>query len=183
MLNSIFKTTAPDDVITKQETFGDDASSKQSEKLAELQYGNFTSSLQKPYSSIYLFRRLALVNRDCFPLYVPAFIACILTGAEYPAFGLVFGIAISIYQTTPDTTAGKHVLRVGGNHNALWYFIIALGASIIYTAQNYLFTRTASTLGHKVRILGFRSILRQDGGLYLSAYLLYHSNTISQVLR
>ena len=61
----------------------------------------------------------------------------------------------------------RHALRVAGDRNALWFFLIALVAAMSIAIQNYYFAMAASQLTFKLRTLGFRTILRQDSG-YIS---------------
>jgi ATP-binding cassette subfamily B (MDR/TAP) protein 1 len=53
-------------------------------------------------------------------------------------------------------------LRVRGDHAALWFFLIAIGASIAISIQGASFMRTAGDLSYRLRIKVFRAILRQD---------------------
>lgn len=55
-----------------------------------------------------------------------------------------------------------HALRVSGDRAALWFFLIAIGATIAGAIQNNMFLRSAGDLVFRLRKLAFRSILRQD---------------------
>jgi ATP-binding cassette, subfamily B (MDR/TAP), member 1 len=114
------------------------------------------------HSLPYLVRRLGHLNREALPLYVIGFLAAICTGAEFPAFGLIFGYAVAIYQNSGEDPASRHALRTGGDRNALWFFIISITAALLYAIQFYSFSKTATLLANKLRYLGFQSILRQD---------------------
>jgi ATP-binding cassette subfamily B (MDR/TAP) protein 1 len=66
------------------------------------------------------------------------------------------GQAISAFQYQ------GHELRVRGDRAALWFFCIAIGATIAINVQNSSFMRAAGDLSYRLRIKVFRAILRQD---------------------
>jgi hypothetical protein len=117
----------------------------------------------KHHSFFYLVKRMGALNREALPFYLFGFLATVCTGAEYPAFGLVYGKAIAAFQNTGQDAASRHALRIAGNRNALWFFLISLAASTAYGIQYYVFSRTGTLLANKLRSRGFRSILKQDG--------------------
>ena len=80
-----------------------------------------------------------------------------MTGAVYPVFGLIFAKTIQTFSLTDP-----HDRRVQGDRNALYFFIIAIGATILMGSQVYLFSGAASRLTSKLRSLSFKAILRQD---------------------
>lgn len=67
-------------------------------------------------------------------------------------------LAVSTFQITGD----NHRLREKGDRNALWFFIIAILSMVCIGVQNYSFAAAAANLTHKLRVLSFRAILRQD---------------------
>jgi len=75
----------------------------------------------------------------------------------YPAFGVVFAQGV-----TGFSSVDPHQRRFTGDRNALWFFIIGVGASAAITVQNYMFASAAATLTAKLRSQSFRAILRQD---------------------
>lgn len=54
------------------------------------------------------------------------------------------------------------VRRHEGDRNALWFFIIAIASTFCYGMQSWLFASAAATLTARLRMLSFKSILRQD---------------------
>ncbi|KAF8335497.1 P-loop containing nucleoside triphosphate hydrolase protein [Cantharellus anzutake] len=114
-------------------------------------------SPEKEYSSWFLFKRMGHINRDDYGVYILGTLASILTGLVYPAFGIVYGVAIQGFQNT-DHAAFRHA----GDRNALWFFIIAIVSTVTIGAQNYYFSSAASSLTRKLRTLSFRAILRHD---------------------
>ena len=80
-----------------------------------------------------------------------------MTGAVYPAFGVVFGKAINSFSDI-DPRQRRH----DGDRNALWFFIIAIISTMTIGIQNYTFGASAAQLSSKLRSISFRAILRQD---------------------
>lgn len=91
-----------------------------------------------------------------------------MTGAVYPAFGLVFGKAINSF-----SDIDPHQRRKDGDRNALWFFVIAIISTMTIGIQNYLFGATAAELTSKLRAVSFRAILRQDGELMRFFFVFY----------
>ncbi|KZT39956.1 P-loop containing nucleoside triphosphate hydrolase protein [Sistotremastrum suecicum HHB10207 ss-3] len=103
-----------------------------------------------------LFFRMGALNRDGWKLYGIGAVAAGVTGLVYPAFGIVYGKAIDGFQSQ------GHALRIAGNRNALWFFLISLVSTCSISIQNYMFASAAASLTSKLRSLSFRAILRQD---------------------
>lgn len=57
-----------------------------------------------------------------------------MTGAVYPAFGVVFGKAINSF-----SDIDPHQRRHDGDRNALYFFIIAVVSTFTIGIQNYMF--------------------------------------------
>ncbi|KAI0346005.1 P-loop containing nucleoside triphosphate hydrolase protein [Trametopsis cervina] len=112
---------------------------------------------ENKYSLFFLFKRMGKINSDSWKLYMIGAIAAFLTGAVYPAFGVVFGKAINTF-----SLLDPHVRRHEGDRNSLYFFIIAIVSTLFIGIQNYAFGATASALSAKLRSLSFRAILRQD---------------------
>jgi ATP-binding cassette subfamily B (MDR/TAP) protein 1 len=101
------------------------------------------------------------INQDDWQLYAIGTFFASITGMVYPAFGIVYGIAIQSFQLQD-----RHALRKAGDRSALWFFLIAVGSTVAIAAQNYSFARGAAALTRKLRSLSFRAILRQDIGWF-----------------
>ncbi|QRW20258.1 ABC transporter transmembrane region [Rhizoctonia solani] len=91
-------------------------------------YGN------KDHSFTYLFKRMGLINRDSWKLYVWGCLAAIVTGLVYPVMGIVYSQAIVGFS---DRDRAK--VRRSGDRNALWFFIIAIVSAISIAIQNLVF--------------------------------------------
>ncbi|KAG8727076.1 GTPase-activating protein, partial [Ceratobasidium sp. 428] len=113
------------------------------------------------HSFTYLFKRMGLINRDSWKLYVWGCIAAIVTGMVYPVMGIVYAKAIVGFSLTDDRDK-----RRSGDRNALWFFIIAIVSAMAIAIQNALFGLTSARLTSKLRTLSFRAILRQDIGWF-----------------
>ncbi|KAF8584127.1 P-loop containing nucleoside triphosphate hydrolase protein [Ramaria rubella] len=106
---------------------------------------------------VQLLIRLGEINRETWFLYAFGVIFAAMAGMVYPSVGIVFGGTIQTFQETD-----VHQLRFDMDRNALWFFIIALGAGMVVALQNYFFASAASQLTFKLRALSFKAILRQD---------------------
>ncbi|KAH8078408.1 multidrug resistance protein 1 [Cristinia sonorae] len=112
---------------------------------------------EKSYSMIHLFARMGRINRESWWQYIFGTFAACLTGIAWPAFGIVYGKALSNFGTHDP-----HERRFQGDRNALWLFIIAILAATSTGSQTFFFTRTSARFTSKLRSLSFRAILRQD---------------------
>lgn len=63
-------------------------------------------------------------------------------------------------------TQDRHALRLAGDRNALWFFLIAILSAASIAMQNYLFANASSQLTFRLRSLSFRAILRQDSACF-----------------
>ncbi|KDQ06798.1 hypothetical protein BOTBODRAFT_140755 [Botryobasidium botryosum FD-172 SS1] len=115
---------------------------------------------EKEYGMFYLFKRMGAINRDTWKSYAFGSVFATMSGMVYPVFGIVYGKGIEAFQSTGST------LRHQGDRNALWFFIIAIIATICIGCQNYLFARGAASLTQKLRSLTFKAILRHDIGWF-----------------
>jgi len=115
------------------------------------------SKKDKDHGLIFLFKRMGMIGRDQWPRYVGGSIFAIIGGLVYPAFGVVFAKGIEGFsKLTPEER--QH----DGDRNALWFFIIAIGATLAIWGQNFFFTSSAAALTARLRTLSFKAILRQD---------------------
>ncbi|KAF7979346.1 hypothetical protein HWV62_42775 [Athelia sp. TMB] len=117
---------------------------------------------EREYSIAYLFRRMGRINEENWLLYVFGTVGAIAVGCVYPAFGIVYARAVSTFEIIPDDPAARHELRVQGDQNALWFFIISLLSTAAMAVQTFFFARSAALLTSKLRWLSFKAILRQD---------------------
>ncbi|KAG6331124.1 hypothetical protein ID866_7968 [Astraeus odoratus] len=109
------------------------------------------------YGLFYLFRRIGSLNREGYRMYAIGTICAMVTGMVFPMFAIIYGLGINGFSQL-DASVRSH----DGDRNALYFFIISIVASISIGIQNYTFSLAAAKLTAKLRILSFRSILRQD---------------------
>ncbi|KAG1885118.1 P-loop containing nucleoside triphosphate hydrolase protein [Suillus subluteus] len=128
-----------------------DIVNKRSEEKAK------TEINEDEYSLFYLFKRMGGLNREGLYRYVIGTFFAMCTGAVYPAFGIVYGQAISGFSA--PTNAER---RYDGDRNALWFFIIAILSAMSIGFQNFYFASSAAILTAKLRSICFKAILRQD---------------------
>ncbi|KAI0050297.1 P-loop containing nucleoside triphosphate hydrolase protein [Auriscalpium vulgare] len=112
---------------------------------------------EENYTWSYLFRRMGAINQKEWKRYLLGAIFASMTGAVYPAFGIVWSHALGGFS---DPTA--HERRHAGDRNALWVFLIAIISAVSIGFQNYFFAASAASLTSKLRSLSFKAILRQD---------------------
>jgi ATP-binding cassette subfamily B (MDR/TAP) protein 1 len=75
----------------------------------------------------------------------------------FPAMGVVYAKGVEGFSHRDPSE-----LRKAGDRNALWFFIIAILASLAVGLQNYYFACAAAQLTARLRSLSFKAILRQD---------------------
>lgn len=78
---------------------------------------------------------------------------------------IVIVIALFLYPGTAVTSfesTNPHTRRVDSDHNALWFFILAIVSGISIGTENYLFSTASARLCSKLRSKAFRAVLRQD---------------------
>ncbi|TFK26115.1 P-loop containing nucleoside triphosphate hydrolase protein [Coprinopsis marcescibilis] len=107
--------------------------------------------------SIYvLFKRMALLVPDQWRNYSFAIFFACCTGMVYPVVGIVYAMGMAGFAQEGEEK------RKAGDRNALWFFIIAIVASICVALQNYYFATAAAALTARLRTSVFKAILRQD---------------------
>ncbi|KZP33057.1 P-loop containing nucleoside triphosphate hydrolase protein [Athelia psychrophila] len=116
----------------------------------------------KEYSIAYLFARMGRINSENWLLYLVGMLGAVAVGCVYPAFGIVYARAVSTFVLSPSDPGARHELRVQGDRNALWFFVIALLSTGAMAVQTFFFARSAALLTSKLRFLSFKAILRQD---------------------
>lgn len=116
----------------------------------------------KEYSITHLFRRMGRINGENWLLYLFGTLGAIAVGCVYPAFGIVYARAVSTFVISPNDPGARQELRVQGNHNALWFFVIALLSTVAMITQTFFFAKSAALLTSKLRFISFKAILRQD---------------------
>ncbi|PWN43517.1 putative Leptomycin B resistance protein pmd1 [Ceraceosorus guamensis] len=126
---------------------------------------------EKPrqYSLFYLLYRLAVINKGhILSLYVPGFIGSFLSGAVYPAFSILFGIALQNFSKCSNLGGeacpepARSDMRHQANLNALYFFIISILSTFAIAIQNHHLMMASSYLMERVRRLSLLAYLRAD---------------------
>jgi len=112
---------------------------------------------EKHYSMFYLFKRIGSLNPPGYKAYFFGTCAAICTGLVYPAFGVVYSLALDGF-----SLQDPHERRHAGDRNALWLFVISILSAIAIGVQNWMFNDAASRLSAVLRERSFRAILSQD---------------------
>jgi len=112
---------------------------------------------KKDYSMFYLFKRIGSLNPSGYRAYFFGTCAAICTGMVYPAFGVVYALALDGF-SQPD----PHERRHSGDRNALWFFIISILSALAIAIQNWMYNHAAAQLSAVIRDRSFKAILSQD---------------------
>jgi ATP-binding cassette subfamily B (MDR/TAP) protein 1 len=104
--------TAIEIAAEKEEPLGRATTSRSlaSEILEQRRRGQ-GSVQEKQYGTRDMFMRMGTINKESIPLYIIGCLAAMCTGMVYPAFGIVYSLAIQDFQMT------GHALRVAGELN------------------------------------------------------------------
>ncbi|EJC99282.1 P-loop containing nucleoside triphosphate hydrolase protein [Fomitiporia mediterranea MF3/22] len=113
---------------------------------------------EKDLDLLYIFKRFGAIQSNVWKSYAIGGVFAILTGLAYPAYGIVYALAITTFQNTDD----HHALRHNGDRNALWFFLIAILSTIFIGFQNYGFGAAAANLTNRLKMMLFKAMLRQD---------------------
>jgi len=106
---------------------------------------------------IYLFKRIGSLNPSGYKAYFFGTCAAICTGMVYPAFGVVYSLALAGF-----SLQDPHERRHAGDRNALWLFIISVLSAFAIGIQNWMYNDAASRLSAVLREKSFMAILSQD---------------------
>ncbi|KAJ7622864.1 P-loop containing nucleoside triphosphate hydrolase protein [Mycena rosella] len=104
-----------------------------------------------------VFVKLARLNRESWRKYIVGAVFAVLCGMIYPAYGVIFSNGILAF-SDPD----PHARRRLGDRTALYMFLVAIGAGICISMQNWLFGSAAASFIGKLRSLLFRAVLGQE---------------------
>jgi ATP-binding cassette subfamily B (MDR/TAP) protein 1 len=106
---------------------------------------------------LYLFKRIGSLNPEGYKAYFIGTCAAICTGMVYPAFGVVYALALDGF-SLQDPRERRHA----GDRNALWFFLISILSALAIGIQNWMFNRAAAQLSAVLRNRSFKAILSQD---------------------
>lgn len=154
-------------------TNNDDSAASQVLRMSGLRHGKFDKDeKEKPLGMLYLMMRLARTGKDLLlPYFVPGMLCAILTGATYPSFAILFGLALTNYgkcqvaSTQPGTPCpepARSDMRSTANNQALYFFVIALISTVATVFQMALVQQGSAILMQRLRSRMFRAYMRAD---------------------
>lgn len=139
-------------------------------KMQGLKIGQYDQAKPtKPISLPGLLRRLSYVGRDLItPYFLPGLLCACATGAAYPCFSILFGLALNNYgqcqndEGDPCPEPIRDQMRHTANHHALYFFVIAILSTVATVFQNALIQQGSAALMQRLRALMFRAYMRAD---------------------
>ena len=140
-------------------------------KMQGLKTGPMDPPLKdKTRSVVWLLQRLARVGHDLIPPYfLPGILCAVATGAAYPCFSILFGLALDNYSQCPSGSAGtpcpepiRDRMRHTANHHALYFFVIAILSTLATMVQISLIQQGSAILMQRLRSMMFRAYMRAD---------------------
>lgn len=125
---------------------------------------------QKTKSLGFLLMRLSRIGHDLIgPYFLPGVLCAIATGAAYPCFSILFGLALTNYSRCPNLPGGqacpepeRSQMRHTANHHALYFFIIAILSTITTVFQNSLIQQGSAILMQRLRSMMLSAYMRAD---------------------
>eukprot|EP01018_Ginkgo_biloba_P000009 Gb_36862 [translate_table: standard] len=100
--------------------------------------------------------RLARLNKPEIPVLLLGFLAGAVNGTTLPLFGLLLANMINAFYKPP------HQLKRDSAFWAGMFMILAVVALIVNPAQVFFFALTGNKLIHRLRLLAFRHVMRQE---------------------
>ncbi|TIB58011.1 hypothetical protein E3P78_04062, partial [Wallemia ichthyophaga] len=117
---------------------------------------------EKHYSFFSVLVELVKLNVGARWMYAVGAAAAVLTGAVYPCFAIVFGKTLQDLSLDPSSPNWHDRMRHSGDRNSLYYFVIAIGASIAIYIQSLSMHSAGEALTYILRHKSFAKLLRSD---------------------
>ena len=131
-------------------------------EILEKRNNELSNKTEKHYSMFNVLVRLFNLNKGSRWIYGIGAVAAFFTGAVYPCFSIVFGKTVQEISVSEDTPNYHDQVRHAGDRNSLYYFVIAIGASLCILFQSYAFHIAGEALTFILRHLSFEKILKSD---------------------
>lgn len=139
-------------------------------KMHGLKTGVYDESVkQRTMGLTKLTARLAKIGHDLImPFFLPGVLCACASGAAYPCFSILFGLALDNYgrceneKGVPCPEPIRDQMRHTADHHALYFFVIAILSTITTTFQNSLIQQGSAVLMQRLRALMFRAYMRAD---------------------
>ncbi|GAA5874172.1 hypothetical protein JCM8547_008391 [Rhodosporidiobolus lusitaniae] len=147
----------PDELLDQDQDDEDDLQDeKKHDGELDLEQGP-AEEVARKHGFFYLLKRILTINKDRRMVYLLGMAGATVVGASFPVFSLTFGGAIDAFSSLERSR-----LRSEGDRMALYCFIIALVNGAAAYVQVSAFLVSGEDLAAKLRLLTFRSILKQD---------------------
>ncbi|TIA91996.1 hypothetical protein E3P99_00799 [Wallemia hederae] len=118
---------------------------------------------EKHYSFFRVLVELIKINKDARWMYAIGAVAAFFSGAVYPSgFAVVFGRVIQNLSLSPSSPNYHEQMRHNGDRDALYFFVIAIGATIAIYIQSLLMHSAGEMLTYILRHKSFAKLLRSD---------------------
>lgn len=127
----------------------------------------------KDRSTLYVLFRLAMFNRErLWSLYIPGLLGAAAFGAVYPCFAILLGRTLNSFSACNQSVGSKcpqpanaH-MRSEADRNALWFFVVALLATVAMASQTLCLIRNSVTLMAKLRRASLHTMLHSDTAFF-----------------
>ncbi|WFD35699.1 ABC-type xenobiotic transporter [Malassezia cuniculi] len=138
-------------------------------KMSGITHSKMDADDEKRHSMAYLMLRLSRIGWDLLvPYFIPSAVCAVASGATYPSFAILFGLAIENFgrcqnetgQVCPEPQRGQ--MRHTANMHGLYFFIIAILSTIAMVLQVALIQQGSALLMHRLRGLMFRKYMEND---------------------
>ena len=138
-------------------------------KMSGITYSKVDENSEKRQNMAYLMMRLSRLGWDfLLPYFLPSAICAIASGATYPSFAILFGLAIDNFgqcqneRHEPCPEPQRSNMRHTASMHGLYFFIIAILATIAMILQVALIQQGSALLMHRLRGLMFRKYMESD---------------------
>lgn len=132
-----------------------------------------STSDQTNHSMLYLLYRLARINRESlWTHYVPGLVGAAAFGCVYPCFSILLGRTLNNFSQceqplgTDCPQPENARMRHEGNMNALWFFIVAILATVAMGVQSFCLITNSVSLMEKLRRISLHKMLHLDTAFF-----------------
>jgi ATP-binding cassette subfamily B (MDR/TAP) protein 1 len=136
---------------------------------AKVEQSKPTEPVRANHSLLYLLYRLARINRErLWSLFVPGLLGAAAFGCVYPCFAILLGRTLNNFSMceqplgTDCLEPMNSLMRHEGNRNALWFFVVAILATIAMIVQTYCLITNSVALTEKLRRISLHKMLHLD---------------------
>ncbi|KAM3929583.1 ATP-dependent translocase ABCB1 [Leptodactylus fuscus] len=106
------------------------------------------------------FFKIMRLNRSEWPYFVVGIICALINGATQPAFAIIFSKIIGIFAGPPEDMRSKSDLY------SILFLVLGVVSFITFFLQGFTFGKAGEILTMRLRLLTFKSMLRQEIGWF-----------------